>query len=167
MRKPRRRRDGTFAKGRSGNPAGRPQGSTNRAKERRQLEEEGIELACNALDVAEEVLVTILSEARCDERIVQLITPVLAAVKDQVHDGHIGPSAPSKLRFWYDACFEDGDNGLLEFIGLPSDCSWEEFRRHYTTASHADYERHVGDLMEFPPIKARTAELKAEAGKRS
>ncbi len=29
--------------------------------------------------------------------------------------------APSNRRFWCDACFEGGDDGLLEFIGLPSE----------------------------------------------
>ncbi len=75
-------------------------------------------------------------------------------------EGEIGPSSVAILRNWHDDYTEDGEGEVFLHIGLPRDCSWEAFRRHYTTRKRIDHARAAGDLLSFPPIAARLKELK-------
>ncbi len=76
-------------------------------------------------------------------------------------EGEIGPSSVALLRNWYDSHREDGDDGeFFLHIGLPRDCSWGAYRRHYTTRKRIDHARAADDLLSFPPIAARIRELK-------
>ncbi len=60
----------------------------------------------------------------------------------------------------HDDYTEDGEGEVFLHIGLPRDCSWEAFRRHYTTRKRIDHARAADDLLSFPPIAARLKELK-------
>ena len=159
--KPKRNR-GTFRKGQSGNPAGRPQGSTNHDTELRKAEEQAMELAANICDVVKETVTQALGKTG-DERLIPLIETIADVAADMVHEGEIGPSPIALLRNWYESDIEGEDREFFVHVGLPQNCSWATFKRHYTTRGRIDTARHAADLRSFPPIVARLKELKEEA----
>ena len=154
-----RRKKGTFQKGRSGNPSGRPKGTTNHDTELRQAEDQAVELVGNVCDAIKET-VRLALEKTTLQKAIPLIEAITDAVKESAREGEIGPSSVAPLRGWYDAHAEDGEGEFFLHIGLPRDCSWEAFRRHYTTRKRIDYARVGADLLAFPPIAARIKELK-------
>ncbi len=157
-----RRKKGTFRKGRSGNPNGRPKGTTNHDTELRQVEDWAMELAGNVCDAIKETVGLALTESAF-QKVIPLIEAITDAVKEMAQEGEIGPSSVAILRNWYDSYSEEGGGEFFSHIGLPRDCSWEAFRRHYTTRKRIDRARAADDLMSFPPIAARFQELKESA----
>ncbi len=157
-----RRKKGTFPKGRSGNPNGRPKGTTNHETELRQVEDRAMELAGSVCDEIKETVREVLTKTAFS-RVIPLIEAITDATKEMAQEGEIGPSSVAVLRNWYDDYTEDGEGEVFLHIGLPRDCSWKAFRRHYTTRKRIDHARAADDLMSFPPIVARLKELKEQA----
>ncbi len=154
-----RRKKGTFLKGRSGNPNGRPKGTTNHDTELRQAEDRAMELAANVCDEIKETVREVLTKTAF-QKVIPLIEDLTDVVKKMAQEGEIGPSSVALLRNWYDDHAEDGKGEVFLHIGLPRDCSWEAFRRHYTTRKRIDHARAADDLLSFPPVAARLKELK-------
>ncbi len=154
-----RRKKGTFLKGRSGNPNGRPKGTTNHDTELRQVEDQAMELAANVCDAIKETVREALTETAF-QKVIPLIEAITDGVKELAQEGEIGPSSVALLRNWYDSHSEEGGEEFFPHIGLPRDCSWETYRRHYTTRKRIDHARAADDLLSFPPIAARIKELK-------
>lgn len=154
-----RRKKGAFPKGRSGNPNGRPKGTTNHETELRQIEDQAMELAANVCDAIKETVRGAFTETAF-QKVIPLIEAITDGAKELVQEGEIGPSSVALLRNWYDSHSEEGWEEFFPHIGLPRDCSWEAFRRHYTKRKRIDHERVAGDLESYPPIAARMKELK-------
>ncbi len=118
-----------------------------------------MELAGNVCDAIKETVRQALTETAF-QKAIPLIEAITDGFKDMAQEGEIGPSSVAVLRNWYDDYAEDGEGEVFLHIGLPRDCSWETFRRHYTTRKRIDFDRAGGDLASFPPIAARIKELK-------
>jgi hypothetical protein len=146
------RKKGRFIKGRSGNPAGRPKGSTSHAADLRRLEEDALKLASNTAEVIAETARSALKEIELPE-LIPLFDAICNSAKDAVRDGEIGPSSVAMLRGWYDDHLESGTGGnFFAHISLPKNCSWEVFKEHYTHRGRINHKRHADDLRTFPPI---------------
>ena len=118
-----------------------------------------MELAANVCDEIKETVREVLTKTAF-QKVIPLIEDLTDMVKEMAQEGEIGPSSVAILRNWYDDYAEDGEGEVFLHIGLPRDCSWEAFRRHYTTRKRIDHARAAGDLLSFPPIAARLKELK-------
>jgi len=157
-----RHSNGRFAKGQSGNLRGRPKGSTGHNAELRRLEDDALTLAFQVADIIAEMAKWTLVEIERPE-LIPLFEDICDSVKDGVKDGEIGPSSVATLRTWYDN-FEDDDHEESFFVhaGLPADCDWLTFEKHYRTRGRIDFESFLDDYIAFPPIAERIEELRAE-----
>jgi hypothetical protein len=152
------RQRGRFIKGQSGNPAGRPKGSTGHAADLRRLEKDALKMATNTADVISETARSALKEIELPE-LIPLFDAICKTAKDAVRDGEIGPSSVEMLRGWYDDHIESSTGGnFFTHISLPKDCSWDVFRKHYTHRGRIDQTRHANDLLTFPPIAKAVAD---------
>ena len=154
--------NGRFVKGVSGNPCGRPKGATTHTSDLRRLEDDALALATNVTDVIAGTAKLALTKIGSPE-LIPLFDAITEAAKDAVKVGQIGPSSLALLRGWYDDHREGGQDGaFFTHAGLPEDCDWKTFEKHYTTRKRIDHGRHAEDLRRFPPIVQRIKELKVQ-----
>ncbi len=157
-----------FAKGRSGNPAGRPKGSKNRSRENT-LEQETEVLLARAIEhvamgriedarSAFTKLLAVAGPGRSPEETCREVDKLVEVVRTEVEkDQRLGA-----VRTLYDDEAGKGDGNFFEHVGLPRNVSWERFRDHYAVGEDdVDADRAFDDLATYPPIAARIAELKA------
>ena len=155
--------NGRFVKGHSGNPKGRPKGSSSHSSELRRAEEDALTLAYHTADVIAETARWALTEAGCLE-LAPLFDAICDSAKDAIKCGQIGPSSLAILRSWYDDHEENEKAGnFFSHIGLPNDCDWKTFEKHYLTHGQIDFDRFLGDFTAFPPIAERIEELRKNA----
>ncbi len=130
--------------------------------ELRRLEEAGLALAAHTADVIDEMAKMVLTEIGSPE-LIPLFNMITDEVKEGVLTGQLGQSSLAMLRSGYDN-FEDDNHEESFFVhaGLPSDCDWPTFEKHYRTRGRIDFDRFVGDYVTFPPIAERIEELRAE-----
>ena len=121
-----------------------------------------MELAANVCDTIKETAKEVFTDTAY-QKVIPLIESITDVAKEMAREGEIGPSIVASLRNWYDDHREDVEGAVFLHIGLPRDCSWEAFRRHYTTRKRIDSERAGADLASFPPIAARIKELQEQA----
>ncbi len=88
-------------KGRSGNPNGRPKGTTNHDTELRQAEDRAMELVANVCDAIKETVGEVLTETAF-QKVIPLIEAITDGTKKLAQEGEIGPSSVAILRGWYD-----------------------------------------------------------------
>jgi hypothetical protein len=158
------RNDGRFQKGKSGNPAGRPKVPTNHAAELRSLETDAINLAVNTAAVIAETMRQTLTDVGLPE-LAPLIKEISTATQEAVKEGEIGPSTLVPLRSAYVDHREHAiGEAFFIHVGLPADCTWRAYRKHYShQGGRIDHGRHADDLASFPPIAEAVAEFKANA----
>ena len=153
--------NGRFVKGHSGNPKGRPKGSSSHSSELRRAEEDALTLAYHTADVIAETARWALTEAGCLE-LAPLFDAICDGAKDAIRCGEIGPSPLAMLRPAYDDFKDNQEGDFFLHIGLPVDCDWKTFEKHYRTRGRIDFDRLLGDFQSYPPIVQRIEELKAE-----
>lgn len=152
---------GRFQPGQSGNPAGRPKGTTTHVAKLRRAEEDALTLAANVADAIAETARSALAEIELPE-LAPLFDAICDSAKKSVRNGEIGPSPPAMLRPAYDD-FKDNQGGdFFVHIGLHVDCDWQTFEKHYRTRGRIDFDRFLGDFQSYPLIVQRVAELRAE-----
>jgi hypothetical protein len=152
---------GRFVKGQSGNPKGRPKGSTSHNSELRRAEEDALKLASNVADAIAKTARWALTEIELPE-LIPLFDTITDVAKKAVRDGEIGPSPLAMLRPAYDDFMDNQKGDFFLHIGLPVDCDWKTFEKHYRTRGRIDFDRFLGDFQSYPPIVQRMAELRAE-----
>ena len=153
------RNKGRFVKSVSGNPSGRPKGATSHATKLKRLEDDGLDLATNPADVIAETARSALTEIELS-MLIPLFDAICDSAKVAIRGGEIGLSSLALLRGGYDDHREGGQDGAFFLhAGLPEDCDWKTFEKHYTTRKRIDHDRHVEDLRRFPPIVQRIKEL--------
>ena len=152
---------GRFVKGQSGNPKGRPKGSSSHNSELRRAEEDALKLATNVADTIAETARLALAEIELPE-LVPLLDAICDGAKDAIRCGEIGPSPLAMLRPAYDDFKDNQEGDFFLHIGLPVDCDWKTFEKHYRTRGRIDFDRLLGDFQSYPPIVQRIEELKAE-----
>jgi len=156
---------GQFAKGQSGNLAGRPKGSGCHETELLKLENDALKLASNTADIIAETLRITLTQLALTE-LLPLVEEITKAIKKSVYNGHIPPSTLVPLRSAFDDNKEHDAIGdaFFKHVGLPAGCSWTTFRKHYTyQGGRINHGRHADDLASFPPIAEAVAKAKAIA----
>jgi hypothetical protein len=157
----RRSSKGRFVKGQSGNPAGRPKGTRTHVAELRRAEENALTLACHTADVIAETVRWALTEIERPE-FIPLFDAICDGAKKSVRDGEIGPSPLAMLRPAYDDFKDNQEGDFFVHVGLPVDCDWPTFAKHYRTRGRIDFDRFLDDFQNFPSVAQRLAELTAE-----
>ncbi|MBC8239163.1 MAG: hypothetical protein H8E30_01680 [Alphaproteobacteria bacterium] len=157
--------DGKFQQGQSGNPKGRPRGSRNKPKEISAEQEatnliaRGMQhLAAGDTDAARTAI----------KKGLALFGPYSSDGLEKEANGIIEVAqiemAKSQCLDLVRGLYDDADANYLKHVGLPKDASWGRFQSHYAVGEDdVDADRATNDLVTYPHVAKRIAELQAAA----
>lgn len=157
--------DNKFKPGQSGNPDGRPKGARNKPKETSAAQDaetliaRGLEhLAGGGTDAARTAIMKALalSGPYSSEGLEKEANGIIEIAQAEI--------AKSRRLDIVKGLYDDADAEYLQHIGLPKDAAWGRFQSHYAVGEDdVDADRATNDLVTYPPVAKRVAELQAAA----
>lgn len=157
--------DSKFKPGQSGNPKGRPKGIKNKPKEMSAAQEADVMMARGFEHLASG---DIKAARTAIAKALTLTGPWGASKLEEDVNGIIEVAQTELAKMEnidiVRGLYDEADAAYLKHVGLPKGASWDQFRSHYATAEDdVDADRATNDLVTYPPVAKRIAELQAAA----
>ncbi len=139
-----RNESGQFRKGQSGNPKGRPKGSKKRYSAREIADDLFIQVVVGCAEQG---------VGLSPDQVLELKKTALTDARDHIRDCNA-----------LEGHYRDSGAAYFKYLGLPANCTLQQFFEKYTTEQGSpDIEAAADDLGNYPPVKARVAELREQA----